>query len=179
MADKTDNLQLNDEQRTRLLGLGLEPAAPAIEPDADELRGDLLCDILRCPLPPNENGPRASKHLSQRFRSVLRPSLGQSLNDPETDVTVLKQIKEYAKARGRSAGSEVEKEVFLAVYFAAIARALTLRGEGITRHSDEDLVQFFNAYARTGWMRFDLRELFAKAAEDCELNQRGRTGPSY
>jgi hypothetical protein len=177
VARKTNNLELNDRQKTRLLSLALEPEPSDPPLDEDEEKGDLLCDILRCPLPPAEHVPCATRVAPQAFQSVFRPSLGQLLTDPETDVTVLRQIKDYAKALGGSAGSDAQKRVSLAVYFTAIARALTSHRKRITGHSDEDLVQFFNTYAHTEWMRVDLRELFAKALEDCELKRRGGTGP--
>jgi hypothetical protein len=177
VARKTNNLELNDRQKTRLLSLALEPEPSDPPLDEDEEKGDLLCDVLRCPLPPGEHVPHISKGVSQEFRSVFGPSLGQLLTDPGIDITVLRQIKEYAKALGRTAGSDVEKEVFFAVYFGAIARALTSHGEYITEHADEDLIQFFGTYARAAWMRVDLRELFAKAAEDCESKGQGRASP--
>lgn len=176
VAKKTDNLELTDKQKTRLLSLALE-SERSVPLDQDEEKGDLLCDILRCPLPvagcPND----AVNGAPRRPQSVCGPSLDELLSEPETSLTTLKRIKKYAKTLGRSASSEAEKEVFLAVYFGAIARALTSHGERITDHSGVDLVQFLNAYAHTEWMRVDLRELFAKAAADCQSKGQERAHP--
>ena len=159
VTGKTDNLKLTDEQKTRLLGFALEPdqSAPV---DKDEEKGDLLCDILRCPLAPIEPAARSLEKTFLPLRPVFGPPLGQLLADPETDITVLRQIKEYAKALGKSAGSEVEKEVFLAVYFAAIAAALASCGERITEHSDQDLGRFFRSFADAKWVPNDLVKVF-------------------
>lgn len=165
MSGKTENLQLNDEQKTRLLGLGLEPAESAKERDADEVRGDLLCDILRCALPVTQHLPGTTRDVPPGFLSIFGPSLGELLRDPKTDIAVLRQIKEYAKDCGRTVRSDVEKEVFLVVYFAAIAAALASNGRQITEHADCDLIQFFRTYAIAAWIPNDLSRLFRDAAE--------------
>jgi len=132
VATKTDNLKLTDEQKTRLLSFALEPEASSTPPNANDAKGDLLCDILRCPLPVAEHPPGATKGVPQGFRSVLGPSLGQLLSDPEIDIAVLRHIKEYAKALGRDARSDTDKDVFLAIYFAAIAAGLTFHSQRIS-----------------------------------------------
>jgi len=165
VATKTDNLKLSDGQKTRLLSLALEPVERPEELDQDEERGDLLCDILRCPLPVTQHVSGTTKDVPQGPRSIFGPSLGQLLTDPKTDITVLMQIKEYAKALGRQPESDTDKDVFLAVYFAAIASALTFHNEQITQHEQCDLTRFFDHFAQVAWMRTDLRALFVKAAE--------------
>ena len=138
VTGETDSLELNDQQKTRLLSLGLAPDRPVTPPDENEQRGDLLCDILRCSLqadvseqdavPPGAGKPCLG------FRTVAGPPLGELLQDPKTEVAVLRKVKEYAKSLGGNAGSDVEKDVFLAVYFAAIAAAIIFHDERITEH---------------------------------------------
>lgn len=174
VARKTDNLELNDEQKTRLLSLALEPGPSSTPPDEDEEKGDLLCDILRCPLPVAEHPHDTAKSVPIGFRSGSGPSLGELLRDAKTDTSVLTRIKEYAKALGRDARSDMDKDVFLAVYFAAIAGALVFHNEHITEHPRHDLTQFFKHFAQASWMRTDLRDLFVKAAEHRGL--KGQSG---
>jgi hypothetical protein len=181
MTGETDRLELNDRQKTRLLSLGLEPDRPVTPPDENEQRGDLLCDILRCPLPaevPEHDAvPPGAGKPCPAFRTVAGPPLGELLQDPKTDVAALRRVKEYAKSLGSKAGSEVEKDVFLAVYFAAIAGAMVFRGERITEHTDRDLTQFFRCFARIVWVPIPLRGLFAKAAEGGEEEAKASSGP--
>lgn len=165
VTGKTDNLKLTDEQKTRLLGLGLEPIKPACRPDPDEERGDLLCDILRCPLPPANHPSGIRKGAAAGLGSALGRSLGQLLTDPKTDVPVLRRIKEYAKVRGRRAGSEVERDAFLAVYFVAIASALVFHDKRVTEHSDKHMAEFLSFFGETSWIPADLRRLFHMAAD--------------
>lgn len=171
MAEDTDRLDLTDRQKTRLLNLGLEPDRPAASFDADEQRGDLLCDILRQPLPaelPERAASfpdRVAKPCST-FLAMAGRTLRELLLDPKTDVFVLHRIKEYAKMLGTKAESQVEKDVFLAVYFAAIAAAGLFHSRQITKHSATNLDRFLASFARLSWIPSDLAGLFADAARN-------------
>jgi hypothetical protein len=177
VAEESVHLRLSDGQKSRLLGLALDADRPLPPPDENEQRGDLLWDLLRCPLPAHEPPPDAgipaasSSHSG--LRSVFGPPIRELLLDPKTDVAALQRIKEYAKTLGRNAGSEVEKDAFMAIYFAAIAAAMAFHNERITEHSDQDLAQFLISYERVAWMPANLRELLTKAGERCGTG--GRT----
>ncbi len=163
-----DNWALNDEQKTRLLNLALERNAPAAAANEDEQRADLLRDILRCALPRETPAPGAavgSRPCSGGLCPVAGPPLGELLQDRGTDLVVLRRIKEYARALGENTKSGIERDVFLAVYFAAIAAALVSHQERITEHPYEDLTQFFRRYAQAAWMPSGLKGLWAQAAE--------------
>ena len=172
MAKETDSLDLTDRQKTRLLHLALGPPDPGEPRSEDEERGDLLHDILRCSLPlraePRERSGAAATASCQGLRSVVGPPIGESLQNPKTSVAVLKEIKQYAKARGSQAASDREKNVFLAIYFAAIAAAWAYCGEYITEHADADLARFFAYYASAPWMPESLRGLLRRAGPRCE-----------
>lgn len=174
---KTDDLKLSDEQKTRLLSFALKPIERTDELEKDEERGDLLCDILRCSLPVTQHLSGARKDVPQGFLSIFGSSLGELLCDPKTDIAVLRQVKEYAKDCGRTAGSDVEKEVFLALYSAAIAAAWISHGTKITEHADCDLLQFFTTYASAAWIPEDLLRLFCDAAKGCQKRSQANKKP--
>ena len=169
MAKESERLHLSDGQKSRLLGFALDADKPTVPPDENEQRGDLLYDLLRCPLPvreaPCNADVLAANGSHSGLRSVFGPSIRELLQDPKTDVAMLQRVKEYAKTLGRNAGSDVEKDVFLAVYFAAIAAAMVFHGERITEHVNADLARFLMSYARAIWMPPNLVELFVKAGE--------------
>jgi hypothetical protein len=168
MAEGMDNLALNDGQKTRLLSLALERDNPAAAPNEDEQKGDLLRDILRCALPPETPAPSTAVGLCPSYgglRTVAGPPIEELLRDRATDLAVLKRIKEYAKALGKNAKSGIERDVFLAVYFAAIAAALAYHGQHITGHLDSDAARFFAYYASAEWMPCNVRELLQRAAQ--------------
>lgn len=165
-----DNWALSDGQKTRLLSLALERGDPVAAPDEDEQKGDLLRDILRCALPLETPAPGTAAGLrpcSGGLRSMAGPPLGELLRERTTDLVVLQRIKEYAKALGKNTESGIERDVFLAVYLAAIAAALVSHQEHITEHPCEDLIQFFRRYAQMAWMPSDLKSLLAQATERC------------
>lgn len=181
MAKDTDSLELTDQQKTRLLDLALGPPDPGEPRSEDEERGDLLHDLLRCSLPrragSHEERDGAATASSQGLRSVAGPPIGELLLDPKTSIDLLKEIKQYAKARGSQATSEREKDVFLTLYFAAIAAARVSYGERITEHTDKDLIQFFRHFAQTVWVPTHLRGLFAESEECCGKGARVGSAP--
>lgn len=173
MTEESGRLRLNDGQKSRLLGFALDADRPVPPPDENEQRGDLLYDLLRCPLPVREVACNPSVPAANSshggLRSVFGPSIRELLQDSKTDVAVLQRIKEYAKTLGRNARSEVEKDVFLAVYFAAIAAAIVLHDERITEHTAPDLAQFLDSFAQAAWMPTDLADLLRRARESRQV----------
>ncbi len=168
VAEGTDNLALSDGQKTRLWSLALERDNPAAAPNEDEQRADLLRDILRCALPletPAPNTPVGLGPSCGGLRTIAGPPLGELLRERTTDTAVLKRIKEYAKALGKSTKSRIERDVFAAIYFAAIAAARLFHNEHVTEHTDERLVRFFYAFAQAVWMPADLAGLLVQAAQ--------------
>jgi hypothetical protein len=171
MAEDTDSLNLTDGQKTRLLQIALSPGEADAPANEDELRGDLLCDILREPLPAElperaaSFADRAAKPCST-FLAIAGPTLRELLLDSKTDVFMLRRIKEYAKTLGTEAESEVEKDVYLAVYFAAIAAASLFHSQQITEHSDTNVDRFLASFARLSWIPSDLAGLFGDAARN-------------
>ena len=176
-AKDTNSLGLTDGQKTRLLHLAIGPPDPGEPRSEDEERGDLLHDILRCSLPlraDSHGGLRdAGAAPSQGLRSVVGPPIGELLLDPKTGIDLLKDIKVYAKARGSQATSEREKDVFLAIYFAAIAAALVSRQERITEHSEGNVAQFLHSLANMVWIPDNLADLFREAMPPCQETKTG------
>jgi hypothetical protein len=176
VAEETDKLSLTNGQKTRLLGLALEPDKPAFAADADEERGDLLWDILRQPLPMDRPSREAlsagSNGPYQRLQTMLGPPLGEVLQNPKTDIIIFRQIKDLAKRLGEQAAPKAEKDVFLVVYFAAIAGALAFHNERITRHSNQDLIRFFGLYGEAGWVSTEIKGLFRKTIQKLSKDKR-------
>lgn len=167
MDEPADNLRLNNRQRTRLLQLGLGPDRPAFPPNGDEQRGDLLCDVLRFPFltQPLEQGTSLVDGMPfPVLRAIAGPPLRELLLDPATDVSTLRRIKEYAKSLGNNAESDADRDVFLTIYFAAIAAAAVLHKKRITEHSNQDLQRFFTFFAEAAWMPLILTGLFSSAS---------------
>lgn len=90
------------------------------------------------------------------------------MKNPERGISVIKEIKDYAKQSGASAKSEIESDIFLVIYYGTIANALLFHDQKITQHSYKDLEQFFCSFAKKDWILDELTELFKKAQEYCQ-----------
>ena len=168
MNDTPYKYDLSEEARTRLLKLASGQEPSDVCRTADETRADLLCDQLTQSLPVEESGidslPSALQNMSRTLTSVAGKPLHELLLDTETDISTLRKVKNHAKHAGLTCKTEVENDVFLAIYIAAIAAALLHAHQKITRHSREALKQFFESYAAKTWVVEDLKTLYRDAA---------------
>jgi len=177
MTEEREEIELSAEQKTELLNLGLEVAAE--DQGATEYKADLLYDILNYPLP--VDGPAVNmlpaplRGLSRNVRSIAGAPIIELLTSSETSVSTIEAIKEYAKQSGKSAEPEDRADVFLAVYYGAIASGLVFHGNKITEHSYEHMVEAFGALAERDWMADDLTELLTKAQKHCQA-EKGEVG---
>jgi hypothetical protein len=87
------------------------------------------------------------------------------------DVRVLERIKDHAKELGTAAKNEAEREVALALYFAAIAAALLHHRAIISQHPWPHLEQSFKTLSGRRWIDADLLQLFTAAADSCKNQQ--------
>lgn len=172
MEEESKNIELTGEQKTRLLSLGLESEPNEDGTDIDEKKADLLYEVLSHPMPVDNSIvsslPVALRGLCKRLSSVAGEPLGDLLQNPERGISVIKEIKEYAKQSGASAKSEIESDIFLVIYYGTIANALLFHNQKITQHSYKDLEQFFCSFTQKGWVLDELTELFKKAQEYCQ-----------
>ena len=172
MDKESKEIELTGEQKTRLLNLGLDSDLVEDDTDIEEKKADLLYEILSHPMPVDTSVvnslPPALKGLCKRLSSVAGESLGDLLHNPERGISVIKEIKEYAKQSGASAKSKIESDIFLVIYYGAIANALLFHNQKITEHSYKDLEKFFRSFTKRDWILNDLTELFKKACENCQ-----------
>jgi len=167
MADTRDNWGLNDEQKTRLLSLGRTSEATNEPLDHAEAREQLLCELLMSTLPISKAVSGTLPELLQGqlrdLRSVAGEPIGDLIENPNTESYILERIKDYAKHEGTESGHEVNEDVYLVIYCAAIASALAFHGKKITEHTEGDLKRFFQSYTEEEWVLQELKELFCKA----------------
>ncbi len=168
MKDTPYKYDLSEEAQTRLLRLASGPEPSDVCRTADEMRADFLCDQLAKSLPVEEPMmhalPSALQDMSRTLTSIAGKPLNELLLDPETDISTLRKVKNHAKHAGMTCKTQIEKDVFLAIYIAAIASAFLHLNQKITRHSREALKQFFQAYAAQSWGAKELKNLYGDAA---------------
>lgn len=179
MTEEPREIELSAEQKTELLNIGLKAATEEQEPS--EHKADLLYDILNHPLP--VDGPAVNmlpaplRGLSRKVRSIAGAPLIELLTHSDTSISTIEAIKEYAKQSGKSAESEDRADIFLAVYYGAIASGLVFHGRKISEHSYEHLTGAFGSLADKAWMQEGITDLVARAQKHCD-NEIGQVGRS-
>jgi hypothetical protein len=140
-----------------------------------EVREERLGRALRATQPPTPAQARELSLLAGRLRDAMplagRP-VGDVLLDPQAELTVLTEIKEHGKADAAAADSEIDRDVGLTVYFAAIAGAILFHGERITSYSYAALADAFSRLVNKRWMHPELARHFAKARRRCKRKAR-------
>jgi len=171
MDDRSQDFDLTKDQKSRLLNLGLRSRPCELGTDERERKTDMLYDVLAQPLPINssvaDSLPAVVRGLSSRLQSLAGQPIGNLLQNPGTDMAIILRIKEYAKKSGTSTDSQEKSDVFLAVYYAAIASALVFHNQKITQHSYSDLKHFFCSFAQNDWILDELISLFNHARRCC------------
>lgn len=172
MENDVKHPELSGEQKARLLRLGLDSEDTAGAIGAEDRKAHLLFDVLATPLPVDpaliDSLPAILKPLCRQLKSVAGEPLGKLLQDPQVGLSVLERIKEYAKELGGSTKSQVERDVALVIYYAAIAGALLHHDKRITQYSYADLKDSFEALSKQTWIPQDLTEMFTRAFEHCK-----------
>lgn len=169
MADEPDRIELSAGQKTQLLHLGLEAAPDSRQ--TQERKADLLYDVLDRPLfvdsPAVNSLPAPLRGLSRNVRSIAGAPLVELLTGSDTNIVALEAVKQYAKRAGKLAKSDDQTEVFLSVYYAAIASGLLLHGRKITEHSYTHLAEAFGVLMDKDWVQEQLRDLMTRATRHC------------
>lgn len=171
MTESNNNLKLNSEQKSRLYKLGLD-LVDFENDDNDNIKGELLLDLLSSKLPTSskllESLPDPIRLISQELKSLSGSTLGEILQDAHTKIITLRQIKDYTKELGSLMKNETEKEVILAIYFAAIACSLLQHNARITQYTYKELDSLFQRLNQQDWITPFFSNLFSKASQYCQ-----------
>jgi hypothetical protein len=94
-------------------------------------------------------------------------SINSILNNPQAGITLIKNLKEYAKKLSRFAKSKPEKDVANTIYYAAIAHALVFHATRITAFSYENLGHSFLVFCGKTWIPSNICNLFQRGHKKC------------
>ncbi|MFC1762653.1 hypothetical protein ACFL6U_11305 [Planctomycetota bacterium] len=169
MNKKPTTFGMYSQKISDLLKVGTDELQNPLAEEQDQKKADLLHDILNATLPvcfEDENGLSGESAGWQRTVEVLSgDSVGELLQDPETDLSFVRTIKDHGRRVSSSTASEVEHEVGNTVYFAAIASALIFHSVRISRLSYVDLKKSFHRLTSEDWIPQWLIELFGQACD--------------
>ena len=158
------------EKVVKLLNIGVEMCETS--DDIQQQKADLLSDRLSDTLPlyysPEKKPSSRLKRLGWTIAALAGEPIGKLLQDPKTDITIIRMMKDHGRKLSTSAKSEAEHHTANTIYYAAIAHGLVYHDLKTTKYSYKDLQESFCQLSKEKWIPKDLRNLFAKAYEFCE-----------
>ena len=163
---------LSSEKLTHLLQIGSDISESDTQLALDQEKAELLRDRLDDTLPPDPATmkvlPRVPRGLRNTLGVLASEPIGELIQEPKTDIAVIKNIKDYSKKQSQSANCEVTYETTSIVYYAAIASGIVFHDSKITNFSYKDLERSFGVLSNKKWIPVDLRGLFRKASQYCK-----------
>jgi hypothetical protein len=171
MHDESSTFGLNREKLSRLWRMGQDIPQEKGDSDEKQKKAELLAAQLAESLP-IEAGmqhllPNILTAVCRRFKPFVGCSIKDLLLDRQTDLLIIKTIKDLQKKRAESASSELQQDVAAAVYYAAIASALVYHDVKISKFSYKALDTTFTELGQNNWLTKDLKILFSSARELC------------
>ncbi|MFC1765838.1 hypothetical protein ACFL6U_27645 [Planctomycetota bacterium] len=172
MKKPLTSYDLDKAKLVHLLKIGLKPKDKSAKPiTLEQKAADRWQGLLACPLPlENPQGeilPGVLADFCQTHGLLAGESLGNLLQNPQTELATIEVIKAYAKIRSRQSQSEADHLVANALYYAALAHALLYHQQRITNFSYLDLANSFDHLSKTEWVGQNYTRLFEKAYHYC------------
>jgi hypothetical protein len=155
--------RVNKKQTQRLLKLSLHENKNTAQANSDVQKEQLLLDILRSKLPLEHSLPNLIQSIARELKTLSGAPLGTLLANPNTKTDTLIKLKDHAKTQGNAVTNEIEREVALTVYYAAIASALAYHDAKISEHSYKSLKEAFSKLVQNAWIPANLLSLFQAA----------------
>jgi hypothetical protein len=162
---------LSPDRLARLLALGLQGSEKEEESPEDQFPGEVLEGMLDRRLSLDPATPDSLAAVLKRPPDEVvagTQTLGDSLLGSETNLEVIKTLKDYGKELVRSGGSEVRKAAATVIYYGAIASALLFHDRKITQHSYAKLEEAFADLEQKDWIPPELQDLFLRALAACQ-----------
>jgi hypothetical protein len=167
MERESTTFGLSPEKLARLLNIGSDASQAEDKVGPEQKKAELLHDWLAATLPADaalvESLPKIVGRLCRRLLPLVGEPFGNLLQNPKTDVAVIKKIKDYSKKMVASARSETEHDAATAIYYAAIASALVFHDKRITKFSYQSLKNSFSTLVESSWLTSEITDLFRKA----------------
>ena len=176
MKKNSTTFNLDKKKLRRLLKIGLKsPGAESRFPD--QKKTQLWRDILDKHLPIDESQieklPEVLADFCQTLGLLTGDKLGECLRNQDTELSVIENIKQYAKVLSRKSRTDEEHIIAKTLYYSAIAHALLNQKTKITEYSYAELTKAFDRLRKVDWMEDYFILLFAKAWKHCLTREKG------
>ncbi|MFC1635923.1 hypothetical protein ACFL5Z_13875 [Planctomycetota bacterium] len=175
MDKRPTTLGLSPDKLAGLWNIGSKAEETGKAADSDSKKTELLRDLLSGTVQPHtpkaKSGSKKQTHQKSFSNFLTDVSIDKLLQNPKTDITLLRKIKEHGKRLSEGAKSKTEYQVANTIYYAAIASALVFHRRSLTTFSFNDLEQYFLRLKEERWIPTSLRSLFKKACEYCLMRK--------
>ena len=173
MKKDSSTFGLVPDKLAKLWTIGGDQEGDGIERTDDQIRSELLHDFLAEKMPVDQALAQILPDVLAQMCEEIKPFTGNSFSqlilNPDSDLLVLKRIKDFSKEWRKKAASALERDVIAAIYYAAIASALVYHGQRITSFSRDALKKTFSSLIAKKWLTGDLKALFKKAIDSQNL----------
>lgn len=170
MANEPTTFGLGWDKLARLWDIQEKDTASA--KDENQYRVELLHDRLAAKMPLEQAVAQALPQVFAQLCREVKPFTADSLRalivNSDTDVSVLKKIKNYNKKLSDRLQSEAEHDVIAVLYYATIASALVYHDQRITSFSYDHLATQYAELKTKSWLTSDLRSLLEQAHQVCK-----------
>ena len=177
MAKETSTFGLSSKKLVNLLKIAEETGQPKGQVDQQCKKTELLHDYLAHTLAvyryAGEELPDKQSQLRNTINVLSGEPIGKLLQDPDTEISLIRMVKDYSSRFSKRAKSKTEHQVANTIYYAAIAHALLFHSRRITRYTYENLEKSFSKLAKEKWIPRNRANLFIKAVEICRQKARG------
>ena len=175
MSERSKTFGLSPEKMAELLRMGTEEYEHA-KTSAEQKKAELLVDRLAELLPLDSAVMKLLPDISSLLTGVMGEcggkSIGDLLQNPEVEISVLRKIKNYNNDLSKCAKSKIDRDIAVVLYYGSVASALVFHNKRISRFSYKNLERSFSSLMGKSWMTVDLVRLFSKALEICRESQK-------
>lgn len=138
-----------------------------------EVLQDRLMETLRISSSVTKSYPNDQANLQSIINSIADKSIDKLLQNPKTNIAILRKVKDHGKRLSKKAESKTEYHVANTIYYAAIANALIYHDRRITKFSYIDLEKYFRRLGNENWIPEYFRSIFTRAGEYCDIRRNG------
>lgn len=143
----------------------------------EQKKAELLVDRLAEPLPLSPSVMKLLPDISSLLTGVVGgcggESIGNLLQNPEVEISVLRKIKNYNNDLSKCAKSKIERDIAVVLYYGSVASAMVFHNKRISGFSYKNLEKSFSSLIGKSWITTELIALFTKARDICrELHKK-------
>jgi hypothetical protein len=171
MSEKPKTFGLDPEKLVDLMRIVSDTCDSDNQGSPEQKKSELLYDQLReallTDLTVSGGVPVISDDLTDVLRLQGSKPIREILQNQDSDIHMIKKIKEYYSKLSEDTDSIIERDVAIVIYYTAIAGAMVFHNEKISKLSYRRLERSFSSLISKSWISTELINLFAEAQKLC------------